>query len=131
MRERPIAERPNRWRASEPGACTGLAPFRRLDAATPLVLAETSPDLPRDARAAGRGLIAQVGQSHVTRVGRGGVTLSIAEIDSRLLVCAEAGSGGRELGARSSTTSALGWSFAVLKTETDVLIAISPFHVHD
>jgi hypothetical protein len=61
---------------------------------------------------------------------RGGVTLSIADIDSRLLVCAEAGSGGREL-ARSSTTSALGWSLAVLEAKTDVLISISPFHVHD
>ncbi len=108
-----------------------FAPFRRLDAATHLVLAETSPDLPHDARAAGRGLIAQVGQSQATQVRGGGVTLSIADIDSRLLVCAEAGSGGSELGARSSTTSALGWSFAVLKANTDVLIAISPFHVHD
>jgi hypothetical protein len=110
LRERPIAERSDRWRAAEPGACTGLAPFRRLDAATHLVLAETSPDLPRDARAAGRGLIAPVGQSQATQMRGGGVTLSIADIDSRLLVCAEAGSGGRELGARSSTTSALGWS---------------------
>lgn len=112
-------------------AFAGLAPFGRCHAATHLVLADTSPDLPRDARTAGRGLIAQVGQSQATQVRGGGVTLSIPVIDSRLLVCAEAGSGGRKLGVRSSTTSPLGWSFAVLTAKTDVLIAISPFPVHD
>ena len=131
MRERPIAERSNRRRPPEPGACARLAPFSRLETATHLVLAEASPHLPRDARPAGRGLIAQIGSLASDRGARERgyfvdrrhrLALARAQKPARAAASLAPGSSPTARSARRSRCS---------RPKAAVLIAIWPFHVHD